>query len=96
MATLIAARGHGQVAVTVRIRSGAPSERIAAFESKVQAELILLGASAASRASRLMARGVVHRVIGEAGVPVMTVRRTRAIIEEQLASARAVVADGQD
>lgn len=93
LATLIAERGDVQVAVTVRIRGGAPSERITAFESKVQAKLIILGASAASRAHRLFATGVAHRVIAEAGVPVMTVRRDQATMEEQLTPAGATSAD---
>ena len=93
LATLIAERGDVQVRVTVRIRGGTPSERITAFGSKIQAEFIVLGASAASRASRLLAAGVVHRVIAEAGVPVMTLLRDRDTMEEQLTSAGATSAD---
>jgi nucleotide-binding universal stress UspA family protein len=89
LAALIAERGDVQLAATVRIRGGNPSERIIAFGSKVQAELIILGASAATRAFHLLVTGVVHRVIAEACAPVMTVRRDQATMEEQFISAGA-------
>jgi nucleotide-binding universal stress UspA family protein len=63
--------------------------RTIAFGSKVQAELIILGASAATRAFHLLVTGVVHRVIAEACAPVMTVRRDQATMEEQFISAGA-------
>jgi nucleotide-binding universal stress UspA family protein len=93
LAALIAERGDVHVAATVRIRGGDPSERIIAFVSKIQAELIILGASAASRKSRLLAAGVVHRVIAEPRAPVITVRRGRARMEEQFTFAGADSAD---
>ena len=93
LAALIAERGDVQIAANVRIRGGNPPERIIAFGSKVQAELIILGASAASRTSHLLVRGVVHRVLAEACASVMTVRRDQATMEEQFISAGAGSAD---
>ena len=54
LAALIAERGDVQIAANVRIRGGNPPERIIAFGCKVQAELIILGASAASRTSHFL------------------------------------------
>ena len=93
LAAMLTERATLQNSPNVRIRSGDPSELILAFASKVSAELIILGSTDASRTSRLLAAGVVHRVIAEAQVPVITVRQERVMLEEQRISVGASCVD---
>jgi nucleotide-binding universal stress UspA family protein len=69
---------------SLRIREGDPSRRILAMAAKLQANLVVLGANSASRSSRLLAPGVVHRVIAEAKAPVITVRQEQGGSSEHL------------
>jgi nucleotide-binding universal stress UspA family protein len=59
---------------SIATREGDPVKEILAEAAKVSAELIVLGATGASSASRLLAAGVAYRVIAEARVPVITLR----------------------
>jgi nucleotide-binding universal stress UspA family protein len=65
------------------IRVGGPADRILAAASRVGAELIVLGATRASKSSRMLAAGVVHRVVAEARAPVITVREEHDTSEER-------------
>jgi nucleotide-binding universal stress UspA family protein len=61
--------------VATEIREGSPAEAIVAAAKEVAADLILLGASSSSKASRLLCPAVAHRVISESTVPVLTIRQ---------------------
>jgi nucleotide-binding universal stress UspA family protein len=58
----------------IAIREGDVAEEILAEAANVSADLIVLGTTAASKVSRLLAGGVVHRVIAQAKAPVITLR----------------------
>ncbi len=56
------------------VRDGDPAAEILAEAKALPADLIVLGATGASKTARLVSAGVVHRIIAEATVPVMTLR----------------------
>lgn len=60
---------------SIAIRAGDPATQILAEAAKLSADLIVLGATGASKTARLLATGVVHRVIAQAKAPVITLRR---------------------
>jgi nucleotide-binding universal stress UspA family protein len=87
---------EASVPLTVRIRRGDPSRRILSLASKLQADLIILGATSgatsASRCSCLLPGGVAHRVIAEAKIPVIVVPHEQGGSYERFISLRANVA----
>jgi nucleotide-binding universal stress UspA family protein len=83
---------EASVPLTVRIRRGDPSRRILSLASKLQADLIILGATSASRCPCLLPGGVAHRVIAEAKIPVIIVPHEQGGSYERFISLRANVA----
>jgi nucleotide-binding universal stress UspA family protein len=73
-----------QVSPKVMIRVGDPSDRILAVASRVRAELIVLGSTRASKSSRMLAAGVVHRVVAEARAPVIVVRQEQGVSKNHI------------
>jgi nucleotide-binding universal stress UspA family protein len=73
---LLRAESQLHFPVATEIREGDPAEAIVAEAKEVAADLILLGASSSSKASRLICPAVTHRVIAESTVPVLTIRHT--------------------
>jgi nucleotide-binding universal stress UspA family protein len=64
------------------VREGNPAKVILEEAHISCADLIVLGAVHASRAARLFMPGIVHRVIAEAKVPVMTLQESELVEEE--------------
>lgn len=60
---------------TVAIREGDPTTEILEEARELSADLIVLGTTGASKAARLLATGIVHRVIARAKAPVITLRQ---------------------
>lgn len=73
----------------VTVREGEPSQQILAEARDLPADLIVLGATTASALSRLLATGVVHRVIAEARCPVYVLRQLAAVQSDVAAEHRA-------
>jgi nucleotide-binding universal stress UspA family protein len=67
--------------IVIKVREGDPAEEILAEAKAFAADLIILGAKGASKGSRLLAEGVLHRVIAASGIPVLSIRQTPAMIE---------------
>ncbi len=59
----------------IAVREGDPAKMILSEANAVRADLIVLGATGATRGARLLGAGVVHQVIAEARVPVITLRQ---------------------
>jgi nucleotide-binding universal stress UspA family protein len=74
---------------SVMICEGNPAREILSVAMKLDADLIVLGATGASKASRLLAAGVVHRVIAEAKAPVLTLRGEQEMSEAHVECSRA-------
>jgi nucleotide-binding universal stress UspA family protein len=76
----------------IAIRAGDPATEILAEASKLSADLIVLGTTGASKTERLLAAGVVHRVIAQAKAPVITLRQEQEVstkyMHEQAAVSR--------
>jgi nucleotide-binding universal stress UspA family protein len=70
--------------IVIKVREGDPAEEILAEARAFAAELIILGAKEASKGSRLLAEGVLHRVIAESTIPVLSLRQAPAMIEAQI------------
>jgi nucleotide-binding universal stress UspA family protein len=77
----------------ILVRQGDPAREILATAKELSADLIVLGATGASRSSRLLAAGVVHRVIAEAKAPVLTLRQEHEMPESYLAQ---VISTGEN
>jgi nucleotide-binding universal stress UspA family protein len=67
---------------SVAIREGDPAAEILAEATKLSADLIVLGTTGASKTARLLAAGVVHRVIAQAKAPVITLRQEQDVSKE--------------
>jgi nucleotide-binding universal stress UspA family protein len=76
----------------IAIRAGDPATEILAEATKLSADLIVLGTTGASKTERLLAAGVVHRVIAQAKAPVITLRQEQEVstkyMHEQAAVSR--------
>jgi nucleotide-binding universal stress UspA family protein len=77
----------------ILVREGDPAREILATAKELSADLIVLGATGASRSSGLLAAGVVHRVIAEAKAPVLTLRQEHEMPESYLAQ---VISTGEN
>jgi nucleotide-binding universal stress UspA family protein len=64
---------------SIAIREGDPAAEILAEATRLSADLIILGTTGASKTARLLAAGVVHRVIAQAKAPVITLRQEQEI-----------------
>ena len=64
---------------SVAIREGDPATEILAEANEPAADLIVLGTTGASKVARLLAAGVVHRVIAMTKAPVITLRQEENI-----------------
>lgn len=87
--TLIRGEAKCWSCLTIKVREGDPATEILAEATKLPADLIILGATGASRSSRLLAAGVVHRVVAEAKAPVVTVRQEPHTTEARFYSVEA-------
>jgi nucleotide-binding universal stress UspA family protein len=76
----------------IAIRAGDPATEILAEATKLSADLIVLGTTGASKTERLLAAGVVHRVIAQAKARVITLRQEQEVstkyMHEQAAVSR--------
>jgi nucleotide-binding universal stress UspA family protein len=72
---LIGAEANLRSSPIIAIREGDPASEILAVAAKLSADLIVLGTTGASKTARLLATGVVHRVIAQAKAPVITLRQ---------------------
>jgi len=72
--SLVTAEAELWCSPVVKIRRGDPADQILAEAKDIAADLIALGSTGASRLSRLLVTGVVHKVIAEAKAPVLTLR----------------------
>ena len=79
LSSLITEEARLWASPSIAIREGDPAGEILAESAEMSAELIVLGATGASKASRLLATGVAYRVIAEAKVPVITLRHAHPV-----------------
>jgi nucleotide-binding universal stress UspA family protein len=68
----------------IAIREGDAATEILAESVKVSADLIILGTTGASKIVRLLATGVVHRVIAKAKAPLITLRQEQQVSKEHV------------
>lgn len=69
---------------SIAIREGDPPTEILAEATKLSGDLIVLGTTGASKTARLLAAGVVHRVIAQAKSPVITLRQEQEVSKEYM------------
>lgn len=81
---LISAEANLWCSIVIKVREGDPAEEILAEARAFAADLIILGAKGASKGSRVLTEGVLHRVIAESGVPVLSLRKAPSMIEAQM------------
>jgi nucleotide-binding universal stress UspA family protein len=69
---------------SIAILEGDPATEILAEATRLSADLIVLGSTGASKTARLLAAGVVHRVIAQAKAPVITLRQEQELSKEYM------------
>lgn len=70
--------------MSIVIREGDPATEILVEAAKLSVGLIVLGTTGASKTTRLLAAGVVHRVIAQAKAPVITLRQEQEVSKEYM------------
>jgi len=74
LASYIPRQAHDECQTVLAIREGDPSTEILEAARSLRHDFIVLGSPSDSVVSRILASGVIHRVVGEARCPVITIK----------------------